>query len=83
MKKIIIVLITLGVLFAIYWFFIRMTKPKAIKLIVESGMHSNANATLDSFDDKFLIAWAKAIKKASLTFIVNGKVYNTKGGKSA
>lgn len=83
MKKIIIVLIVLGVMFSIYWFFIRITKPKAIKLIVESGMHSNANSALDSFEDKYLIAWAKAIKKASLTFTVNGKVYNVKGGKSA
>ncbi len=82
MKKIIIISIILGVLFAVYWFGIRVTKDKAIKIIVESGAHSNANGSLSNFGDSYLIAWAKALKKGESTFTDSGKNYSVLGGKA-
>lgn len=79
-KKLIIFLIAAALIFGVWFFFIRMTKSKAIKMIVAGGMYADANALKD-FDEQTLISWAKAFKKAELTFTSNGKTYNVKGGK--
>lgn len=83
MKKYIIIGIVLTILAALgYWyFFIRMTKEKAIYTLVEGGMHSNAES-LQSLEESYLIAWAKAFKKGQETFQDKGKTYNTKGGRA-
>lgn len=80
-KKIIITVIALGAIFAIYWFVIRMTKPKAIKYIIKAGMY-NDSAALNSWDEQSLYNWVKAIKKAEMSFLSNGKAYNVMGGKA-
>lgn len=80
-KKLIIFLIAAALIFGAWYFFIRMTKDKAIKLIVEGGMFADANA-LKGWDEQTLISWAKAFKKAELTFTSNGKTYKVQGGKA-
>lgn len=81
MKKIIITIIALVIIFTVWYKFFRMTKAKAIKLIVQSGMHKNTSSFLDGAGESYVINWAKAIKVGDTTFEDNGKIHTVFGGK--
>ncbi len=74
---IILIVIVAGVI--TYFVFFRMTKEKAIKTIVEAKSGRTADS-LTALGDDYLIAWAKAIKSKDVSFITEGKTYNTLTG---
>lgn len=77
-KKIIIGIVVLGVLFAVWFFLVKMNKKKATKLITEMNLQGTKDLTKEN--DKFLIDWAKAVKKGKDTFVSGGKTFSVKGG---
>ncbi len=74
---IILIIIIAGVI--TYFVFFRITKEKAIKIIVEAKSGRSADS-LSGLGDDYLIAWAKAIKAKESSFITEGKTYNTLTG---
>jgi hypothetical protein len=80
-KKFIFIILVLGALVASYFLFFKMTKEKALKIIV-AAKEGRVASTYSGFGDDFLIEWAKAIKKNSPDFTLNGKMYDTLTGKS-
>jgi hypothetical protein len=82
MKKVIFILIILSLLgVGSYFLFFHLTKDKAIKIIVAAAS-GRTSATYATFGDEYLIAWAKAIKAKSPSFVDGGKTYDTLTGKS-
>ncbi len=74
----IVALILLGV---VWYFFIRMDKKKAVKVILKY----DDNAVLDSLNnmgEDYLVARAKAYQKTEETFELDGKKYSTSTGKT-
>lgn len=79
MGKWIAAIIALVIVAAVVWyFFFRMTKDKAVKILKDGGFTSDPS----SFDEAFIIAWSKAANKGNETFKYNGKEYMTMGGKA-
>jgi hypothetical protein len=56
------------------------TKTFYATKIAKEGKSSNLDVLL-TFDKKFLKQWYKAVKNKENTFTLDGKVYNTQGGK--
>jgi hypothetical protein len=56
------------------------SKRAYASVIIKAGKAQNYVMLL-SFDENYLRAWAKAVKKGQDTFTVNGNSYNTTGGK--
>lgn len=75
------VVVALGVAWGIRQLIpIRMTKRQAIDLIAS---YSKADPEkLDSMGSEYLVARAKALKSGEETFVLDGKVYSSKTGKS-
>jgi hypothetical protein len=59
----------------------KLTKSESIDIIIDSGKHKNKEF-ISTFEDGFLIEWAKAILNKSTTFIYKTKEYNVQGGTS-
>lgn len=64
---------------AVGWY-MTMSKQAYAKAIVKNGMASSYVALL-RFDKEYLKEWAKAARLGTSTFLYNGAVYVTKGGK--
>lgn len=75
-KAIFITIVVLILAFAGWFFFIRMTKERAVKIIYKADT-TRDTAKINAMGDEFLIAWAKAIRGANPEFTYNGKMYNT------
>ena len=76
-------MIILGASATYYFMFMRMTREKAINILNELG---NFQVKLDSqnskiYQDDYLIAWAKALKKDDNSFDLGDSTYSTKTGK--
>jgi len=56
-----------------------LNRKKAEEIISKKLGKSSVNP---SYDDKYVIAWAKAIKRDKLTFKVNNKEYSAITGRS-
>jgi len=82
-KKIVIIGLSILIVASLaYWFFlIRLTKEKAIKIIVGAGMNNNPEF-LNGADEGYVINWAKAYRKAEPTFEYKKKTYLVVGGKA-
>lgn len=81
MKKAIFIIVIILIAAVLTWYFVlRITKEKAIKVIVaaKAGRLASSFAT---FEEDFLIAWARAIKRISPDFTHNGKNYSTDTGR--
>ena len=78
-KKFIILIVAIAVIFAVYWFFIRMTKTKAIKFINENGMNTEKK-DLNLLDEQTLKIWVKAIKKGQQSFTTAAGTFKVLGG---
>lgn len=72
------VLVIVGIL--IWYFFIKIDKKKAAKIIQSANVTRNLSAILE-LDEDYLISWATAIKAPSIEFTHNGKTYITTTGK--
>jgi hypothetical protein len=79
-KTLIIILIVLSVIIGSYFLFFHMTKNKALDIIVQAKP-GRTPGDFSGFDTDFLIAWARAIKRSSPDFTVNGKIYSTDTAK--
>lgn len=80
-KKITFAVIVLSIVAVMSWyFFIRIDKKKAIKIIVAANT-ARAASTLETFDELFLLSWASAIRGKDAAFYHNGKTYVTESGK--
>jgi hypothetical protein len=76
-------IVAVGVVGAIVLAVILLTKDKKASYamaIIKAGKAGNY-LSLITFDVEFLKEWSKAVKNGSDTFVVNGKTYNTQGGK--
>ncbi len=74
----VVAIILLGV---VWYFFIRIDKKKAIKVILK---YDN-NAVLDNLNlmgEDYLVARAKAYQKSEDSFELDGKKYSTSTGKT-
>ena len=58
-----------------------LTKEEAITIIVSSGKHQSAEM-LNSFQEGYLKAWAKAVMAKEAVFSFMQKTFNTSGGKA-
>jgi hypothetical protein len=76
-----IVIIIMLALFWAWYFFIRLDKKKAIKVILKYDNDANID-TLSGMGDDYLIARAAAYRSAKQTFELDGKVYVTSTGKA-
>ena len=65
-----------------FWEKEKLTKAKAVEIIIKSGNSKNENNSLFKFEEPFVIAWANSALKKTTTFDYNGKKYNVKGGLS-
>ncbi len=74
----IVAIILLGV---VWYFFIRMDKKKAIKVILKYDNNA-VLANLNTMGEDYLVARAKAYQKAEDSFELDGKKYSTSTGRS-
>jgi hypothetical protein len=58
-----------------------LTKKESIKIITDNIKLSNKEI-ISTFEDGFLIEWARAILDKKPTFIYQTKEYNVQGGKA-
>ena len=65
--------------YGVYYYF--FSKKRVAKIIADSGNYNLGVDELMNFDTPYLKAWSKAIKNAQESFVLDGKTYNTKGGK--
>lgn len=63
------------------WYFTRMTKEKAIQVIL-NAKSGRSESSLSTLGKDYLIKWAKAIKSGKATFELDGKTYKTDTGTS-
>jgi hypothetical protein len=63
---------------AYYMFF---SKDAYAKSIIKSGKYGGSVQDLKGFGANFLKPWSKAAKNNQETFVFEGKMYNTQGGK--
>lgn len=84
MKKTYIVTVILIVIIAfVFWYYVFISPEKARKIITESHAYNlEYNNYLDSLNDSFVVAWARAIRRLSPSFVFNGVKYNSIGGTS-
>jgi len=83
-KNVLTSVLVIGGLAAVYFFLVKpkkLNKNQAIDLIIQKGYFTSGRSNLESFDDAYVLAWAKAAKKGDEVFIYEGKTYNTQGGK--
>ncbi|MDO1449581.1 hypothetical protein Q0590_25110 [Rhodocytophaga aerolata] len=73
-RNVIILFAILAIGAGYYLLFVRMNVRNALAVIGE--------AKTKGFDNKFIIAWATAMKKQTTTFAHEGKNYDTVTGKS-
>jgi hypothetical protein len=67
-----------------YIYFKRNTKKAFAKVIILKGNTTGGIQTLiNVFDKDFLKEWARASRNNNNKFVVNGKTYNTKGGRAS
>ena len=79
MKKIFLIVAALAVIVAAYyWFFIRMTREQAIKILIDAKLATPEQAAKFDAPDSYIIARAKAAKALKLTYTIDGKTFNTK-----
>ncbi len=74
----IVAIILLGV---VWYFFIRMDKKKAIKVILKYDGNAVID-TLNNMGEDYLVARAKAYQKTEDSFELDGKRYSTSTGKA-
>ena len=81
-KKGLFVILGVSAMVFAAWYMYSHTKRAYATTIVKLGGNSSF-PSLMSFDEGYLKAWAKSLSKARDTFVYDGKVYNTQGGKLA
>lgn len=65
--------------YGVYYYF--FSKKHFAKIIADSGNYNLGVDELMNFDTPYLKAWSKAIKNAQTSFVLEGRTYNTIGGK--
>jgi hypothetical protein len=65
--------------YGVYHYF--FSKKHFAKIIADSGNYKKGVSGLMNFDTPYLKAWSKAIKNFQTSFVLEGKTYNTIGGK--
>jgi hypothetical protein len=82
MKKVIFIIIILAISATLTWYFVlRIDKAKALKIIVKAKP-GRLESSYAPFEEDFLIAWARAIRRGSPDFTHNGKNYSTETAKA-
>jgi hypothetical protein len=84
MKKKQVIFFSTLVIILCFWgwyFFIRIDKKKAIKIIMKHASDADEE-TLSNFGTDYLIVRAKAFRAGKSTFELDGKTYITATGKS-
>lgn len=80
-KAVFFLVVAVLVGFWAWYFFIKMDKDKAIKVILKYDNDANLD-TLKNFGEDYLISRAKAYQKTESTFELEGKKYSTSTGKA-
>lgn len=81
MKKAIFIIIVILVLALAGWFFfIRLTKEKAVEILYKANT-ARSKAELSAMGEEFLIAWAKGVRSNNETFTHEGTIYNSGTGR--
>lgn len=76
-----IILALIAAFWAWYFFVYKITKVKAVKILVKDNSRLK-EATLNNYGEDYLVAWATAVRSKKSTFDLNGKSYSTEGGKA-
>jgi hypothetical protein len=79
-KKGIIVAVSVAAILGALWYFKKGMKSDA-ETIIDAGYYSSGINQLSTFGKDYLSSWAKAAKAKEPTFMLEGKTYNTQGGK--
>lgn len=80
-KGLVAVLLTAGILL-VGWKIMSSGKKAQITWLIKNNYTSGTPASLSTFDNAFIKAWYKAAKAGQPTFLLEGKTYNTQGGKA-
>lgn len=70
-----------GVAYAVYVLFFKMNRMQALQILKSAGHASTLLEDPALFSDGYLIAWAKAKKSGSDSFVFEGDEFTTSTGK--